>query len=1087
MAQIKAHKSKPVIIIRWFVSILILAIILWILYIFAGQILCQIALGQIAELTNTKIKIESIDFDSDGSVFIENLLISPRQSQNDDAAIIHARKVYARFNPSSLLLLRPRLQVIDVNDFVFNAQYDLDTGWSNLSSLKFKPPEDSFSKMPRICLYNGKLQYSKISKGQEDLAASVPLHASFEPDEEAQQGYVFEITTATMVSGYGKSRLTGSWKPGLVTVTGGISSLDVPELEMAWLIDVLAAELKYDQNDDFSLNLRIKDLQSKRIESLDRLASVGPPFLEKSGLFTALQSFFNRYQPRGHIDVELEAAGNLSRLNQSELSGWIDCKEAEIVYTGFPYAIEHLVGRIDFTKDSVTLNNLMGKHGDTELSFNGWYRNFGPDRQYEFRIESEKMPFDNDLYDALSIKQKEFWDSFSPVGDAAVDLHLSRQSQTDRQMNLELELHKIEAVYCNFPYPLKNLTGKLFFDRDRVTFSDVVSRENERLITVNGQINTDGPVYDILVNINNLPLDSTLEAVLPEKQKSFYQKLRPSGLVDGGVKVLVKESEPAIYLADLSFKNASIYSDELASYISDIAARAVFTPDSVDVKSFSGLYGDSLISLTGHIRPIQEQQTLYDMSLGLKQVQLNEDFFDLLPESLKETVAGLKPNGKVNLDIDLNKYSLTEPPDYRITVHCQANDINLPDFSNPLKDITGTLIIDANNVELEDLAVSIGNVDPTAANIAAIKLNGELTLDDSTFTEAFLQLTGDGISFDERLKQILPQKAQRLYDKLSPSGNFDLDFNDIRISFGNNGQKSVDFAGVINLDKSEFKISGAGTQLNMALHTEGVYETKGGLSQCRATIDRGQFRILEKSLTDLEAEIYYDPNGGNWFTENFVSNCYGGKVTGKFEFKQSENVPLEHVLQIAFDNVDLKQYLADANIEDVSDNTYTSGKMSGSLSISTHLAEESFRIGSLRIDVKDMQVGKLSPLGKLLQVVNLTEPKDFAFNQMFVDSYIKDNGLFIEKLDLSGQGIAFYGSGWMDLASRNIDLTLTARGRRLATDDPSILQSLTEGLGQAVVRMDVTGNLNDPVIKTKALPVIEGTLQILGTRPKTPN
>ena len=143
--------------------------------------------------------------------------------------------------------MRPRLQAIDVNDFVFNAQYDLDTGWSNLSELEIRPPEDTFSKMPRIHLNRGKLQYSKISGDRKDVIASVPISATFEPDKKSREGYIFEITTATMASGFGKSRLTGSWKPGLVTIAGGISSLDVPELEMAWLIDVLAGDLKYDQ------------------------------------------------------------------------------------------------------------------------------------------------------------------------------------------------------------------------------------------------------------------------------------------------------------------------------------------------------------------------------------------------------------------------------------------------------------------------------------------------------------------------------------------------------------------------------------------------------------------------------------------------------------------------------------------------------------------------------------------------------------------------------------------------------------------------------------------------------------------------
>jgi len=134
-----------------------------------------------------------------------------------------------------------------------------------------------------------------------------------------------------------------------------------------------------------------------------------------------------------------------------------------------------------------------------------------------------------------------------------------------------------------------------------------------------------------------------------------------------------------------------------------------------------------------------------------------------------------------------------------------------------------------------------------------------------------------------------------------------------------------------------------------------------------------------------------------------------------------------------------------------------------------------------------MQVGKLSPWAKILQVLRFTEPTDFAFDQMVLDSYIKPDGLFVRKLDLSGQDLAFFGSGRMDLQKNSVDLILTARGRRLVTDDPSVLQSLTEGLGQAVVRMSVAGDFNDPKVKTEPLPVIEGTLQVLGARSTTRN
>ena len=69
----------------------------------------------------------------------------------------------------------------------------------------------------------------------------------------------------------------------------------------------------------------------------------------------------------------------------------------------------------------------------------------------------------------------------------------------------------------------------------------------------------------------------------------------------------------------------------------------------------------------------------------------------------------------------------------------------------------------------------------------------------------------------------------------------------------------------------------------------------------------------------------------------------------------------------------------------------------------------------------------------------------------------------------------------MDMPTGQVALTLSARAGRLAAAQPAVLQSLTEGLGGAVVRMEVTGRVDDPQVETKTLPVIEDSLSILGT------
>ena len=1106
MAQFKIQNLKLKSAIRWLAEVLILAALLWLFFILAGRALCHIALGQIAELTNTKIKTESVNFHTDGSVIIKELVISPYEKRSDDDTILKAETVYARFSLSSLLLLRPRLKVIDVNDFVFSAQYDLDTGSWNLSALKIKPPKGTSGKMPRIHLKAGTLQYSKISNGQVEVAVSVPLNARFGFDDQTQDGYSFDITTATMASGYGKSRLTGFWKPGIVTVAGGISSVDVPELEMAWIIDILAAELKYDRENTFSLKLRINDLQSKRSPALDKFALLGLAFLERSSPFAALQRFFNRYQPYGRIDIDLDVSGNLNRLSESTLTGKVHCKDVAFCYYKFPYTVEHLVGQIDFTKNGVVLNNLSGKHNDVELFFNGWSRDFGPDWKYQIRITSDNLALNNDLYNALSTTQKESWSAFSPTGFAAIDYQLSRRSQTDKEKKLAVKLRDAEAAYRHFPYPLKNLTGRLFFDRGNVIFSDVVSKLNECKITLNGEVATrsdNSSIYDMSIKVNNIPLDSTLEAALPDRKRNLYNRIHPTGLADGWVKVSSQGSEPATFTADLSFKKASLKSDQFSSAVSDISANAVFTPDLITVKNFSGRYGDGSVSLTGRIWPGRKNQELrYRLSLDFEQVRLSNDLFVLLPESMKEIVTEWKPQGKLNLSADLNKESLTDPLNYRITVDCLNDSVNFPQFPCPFRDITGTLLITKDSITLKDITATLDDgvqlkaVQGTSFGEAStIKLNGQIALSDNVFSNALLQLSANDIYLDECLGTALPKRIQPLYNSLSPAGRFDLDFEDIQVFLADDGRKSLDFAGAIRFKNCGFKISDVQTELDAVLETKGLYKTGDGLSNCRAALDGGTLKIHGKSLTNLKADIFYDPDLRSWSTEGLIADCYGGKSTGKFEFKfvspkdsfwrgEVEGAS-EYLLRLGFDNIDLKQFLSDTKVKETPDSDYTSGIMNGSLSVNARLGDSSSRIGTCRLAISDMQVGQLSPLAKLLQVLKRTESKDFAFDQMFLDSYIRRDDLLVKKLDLSGRTVAFYGSGRIDLQTRNVDLLLIARGRRLATADPSIWQSLTEGLGQAVVRMEVTGDFYDPKVTTKTLPVIEETLQILGTKPAT--
>jgi hypothetical protein len=1089
MARRKTRKSKQRSKIRRFLTWLLLIALLWPLYILGGRALCYLALREIEELTNTNIETEAVSYHANGSVFIKKLSITPSQeNQDDDNPIFKANEVAVRFSLASFFSLSPRLKIIDVNDFVFDARYNLDEDRWNLSALKIRTPRERPEKMPRIQLKSGILRYAKVSGEKAEVAVSLPLDAEFGLDEDPRNGYKFEVITAAMASSNAPSRLTGFWKPGRVEFAGGIASVNVPEFEMAWIIDVMAADLIYGDDNSYSLKLRVDNLRSLRNPSLNRLALVEPVSAGNPSPFSALQRFFDQYQPSGRIDIDLDARGSLDRLSKSALSGKVLCRDVAICYHKFQYAIEEISGRIDFTNSSVRLRNLMGRHGDVRLSFNGWSRGFGPDWKYLIRITSDNMPLDNDLYDALNPKQQEFWDAFSPAGSTAIDYRFSRNSPTDKRKRLILEPRGAEAIYCKLLYPLKNLTGKITLDRDEMVFSDVVSRMDDHKITLNGKVKTNGtgePTYDLTAKVQNLPLDSTLQNALPKKQRELFRQFRPAGLVDGWIRFLAPEREQASFTADLSFKEASLKLDRFTLPITDISAKILFSPGLIVFKEFSGRYDDCLLSLSGQIEPNTEpNRPSYNMSVRFEQAVLNDELFALLPESAKKVVTDLNPTGRIDFVADLDRSNPRKPADCYVTVHCLRNSISSSKLPHRLKNIEGAFTVDGNVVRLKDLTAAL-DYGPSGPNDpATIKVNGVATLADGTFESAILELSASDILFDEPLSRALPHRARGVYDPLASPGRFDLDLEKIQISREKNGRTSYDFDGAVTLERCGFQVSGSRIELSSVLNAKGLYHTDDGFENCRAKVVNGTLKIMGKTIDSLSTNILFDPNEGSWSTKDLVADFYGGNLKGKLVISRPAGRPGEYVLQTGFNGADLKRFLAGTKQPEKPEKGYTTGQMNGSLCLNAQIGKISTRIGTCRLTINDMQVGKLSPLAKLLNVLQLSAPKDFAFEQMLVDSYIRNNELFVRKLDISGQNHAFAGSGLLDLQDFDIDLKLTARGKRPATEDPSVLASLTEGLGQAVVRIDVSGNIQDPEITTETLPVIRETLQVFGS--KTP-
>ena len=262
------------------------------------------------------------------------------------------------------------------------------------------------------------------------------------------------------------------------------------------------------------------------------------------------------------------------------------------------------------------------------------------------------------------------------------------------------------------------------------------------------------------------------------------------------------------------------------------------------------------------------------------------------------------------------------------------------------------------------------------------------------------------------LGQILPKKIQSLYFKLKPTGLFDINFDRLKIFDSSDGNKYIEAAGIINLNQCNFDTEPRLTELQGQLVVQSLYKSGEGFYDGKIKAQACSLRVKEKRLTGLNADIVYNRDKKAGIATTLRQIATMGKWHGKLELNENDE-KTSYLLDLGFDGIDLQKFLSepvrsstDGNTaaswseKKVKGNDNTSGTMNASISIVGQIGENNNRTGRCRLKIGNMEVGKVSPIGKLLYILQLTEPRDFTFERMAVDSYFKGDKLLLN-VDIS--------------------------------------------------------------------------------------
>ncbi len=1011
-----------------------------------------------------------------GGLRLKGVVVARDPASLADEPILQADELEIKVNPWQLLRGKVQVHSIYLSDFFLSADYDDDSETWNFQPLAFQRSSEPTGNLPLVTIRNGAVRIRRISPEQTQLITTFGLSGQVASHTDKGQ-YSFTLQADGRL-GFAGSRLQGVFRlpddrqPGLLAMEGRLAMPRAKIFDNAWNLQGIQFECEFekqrialkrcgfslgdgsvdihgvfeeaDQQHSVSLDINLQQVTLSDQYEPDAIV-YSEPLLEL--LDERLSGFLKRYHPKGVGDLTLSISGRPDGPAAMDLNGAVVCRDISVVPEKFPYRIDHLTGRVEFAEHDLYLKELIGHHDDVELAINGAIRNMDSNRQMDIRFTSPNMLFDEDLYNALNDSVKKVWFSFSPSGKTGLDYRYQQFEDGRRDTTLKLELKGAALVYDQFPYPLENLTGNILVEPERVKFVDLVSHyEDERKVTLNGgvlELRSEQPNFKIHVDAEQIPVNDLLINAMPIQQRALFDRVQidPQSLADVDVNISRNESGKRLldFMANVKIQSPHLVYDGFALPMSDVRLSADITHELVQLHSFEAVTDGGKVVLSGKLTPKGFDDTRPDLclDLDLKQFALNEAFWQAVGSDADAFLGDWRLQGKVDvsghLAINLEDAS------------CSGNDLMIQFFDNPIL---------WNDQHMTHAA-------------------GQLHLvDDMLFFKQFML---QNIALGSIPVDFLSEATQTVYASLQPHGDLDLTFHDGFMKMGPDGLRNLDVRAGVNLDN--VTLGEADVVKQLYGQADGHLEADLRTGHCRvlAKYDMDHFQWKDYLVTDLQGQCVYDPNTAHFETRQFSAHLYDGEIKGDFEVDLGDPEMTGYQLTLSLFEANVQQLLG-AEYEQAMKNVM-GGLASGELNLEGDLKRLSEASGRVTAHVQNIKLGKQSIMGRVLTAMQLRTPKEFIFNEISVEAIVQGPELVIESVRLVGDPMVFRGSGKLNLADNRIAMDMVAFDRLMGQED-TIIDRLARGIGKALWKVEIRGDINQPKIETVYFSVLKQPLNI---------
>ncbi len=821
-----------------------------------------------------------------------------------------------------------------------------------------------------------------------------------------------------------------------------------------------------------------------------------------------VRKVYDRFQPSGVFAAQAQIVRRQDG-GPMTYAGQVELIDVVARYHGFPYPVSRLTGRIRFSNEQVEVIDLdgVGPAGG-RICVNGTVQPPREGAEVNMTVNCTDIPIDQHLTDAMEPKHREIMKLFmdpqafagyldkrllceavdSVVRDNGVlpqvftlggvlkqvDVSIHRDLGEDAryEVTTSFPVEGANVMFRYWPYPFTCTTGSITIARSHIEVDDIslTSPTGAVVGRIHGKIGRPRGltlVPDLHIDDVTLPIDPVLLQSIPRPKDEWVRILNLKGSLTASGRIFQNDAGQIDYMMNAEIHEGAITPWSGRFTLDEINGTMQLKRASIILEQITGRRHDSRVTVGGTAdwdQPVPE----FNLHIDADQFSYDHSVIDLLPPEhpvrirLDDLWQTYHPAGTFNATLDINGKADLRDVDYVLAILPDRIAFDFRDQRFAFDDLSGKVTVRPSHLELEDLDIEFDH--------GSVQLSGLVNLEgEGGIAVGF---TAESDRLDNITRAVLPAAAVRVIDELKIDGSYRV--TDARLMVRPLQAESYDleFDCEVLLDQTTAKIGVPVTDLRGGM-TINVVKARGQkLPLIDLQLDADQLIVAQRLIRPLTMSLSTRDRADILSLDELRGTMYNGILIGSGAVLLGS--PSLYRFDLTLHDVEVEPFihpeLSPATEEPITDvpadereplvRKLESGLLSASLSIEADYNRDASRRGRGALYVRDASLYKQPISLAILHAINLSLPGAGSFDRASARYLLDGDDIHFDFIRFEAPSLVVAGSGRMDFATRELDLTMNTRNPGALQLGP--ISDMLNVFKDEVVTIRVTGPLDDP-------------------------